>query len=132
MRHRRARQSAAQEHVRHALYQQGANGLAKGRALERQVGRALALLVEWGCILSYTMSKPNDRMDKAGIDAVFVTLADEQIVFQVKANERGVRKHMKKHADIPCVNFEGRTFVPDIAELIRQTFNLPEPLMVSA
>jgi hypothetical protein len=106
------------------IYRRGAEAYAKGRRNERRVGQALEALQGRGLISSYTMFAPDSDEDVNGIDAKMVTRNGEEILFQIKSSSRGVKKHLNRHPNIPCINVRGCGRISDVARLLLEEFML--------
>ena len=126
MRHRRARRTAARERASCRAYHREMMMRAKGRENETKVGEALETLKENDYIVSYFVSIPNGEQDRRGIDAGLTTARGVEVNFQIKSSSRGVKQHLRKHPDIPCVNVHGCVTVREVAVLIRTQFELSQ------
>ena len=124
MRHRRARRTAMRMKARRRCRHRGRVGHEKGRENEARVMDALELLRKEGLISSYWFSTPNDELDCRGVDVVVTTVQGFECQLQIKSSERGVRKHVREHPDIPCINLHGISHPDDIAQFLCAQFDL--------
>lgn len=91
-----------------------------GRELERMIGKALQYLVSRGKIASAGLSQPNDKLDRAGIDAFFTRNDGEKVEFQIKCSIHGVLKHLRRYPKVLVMNFAGCTKLTTIEELAKR------------
>lgn len=94
----------------------------RGKAGEDNIESALDALKAERIITNYIRNKQNSPDDKAGID-FWVFRSGQMMPLQVKSSRSGLKKHYKRHGDIPAIIGHGKDLLERLYTTVFQYFN---------